>query len=118
MRVPPDLVGRRPAWHLPAALIVLTMAVLVAGISVSTDENRAVATQSNRITKLQVVFTRYPLIPGKVITAADLILQFRPIESLPEGAITRPEEIIGKVSQAIMPEGAVVTLGSFVGEKA
>lgn len=109
MRVPPELVGRRPLWHLPAAVAVLTTAVLLAGVFVNSDANHAVATQSNRISKLQIVVARNPMEPDHLITAADLSLDVRPIAGLPEGAITRPEDLIGKTLQMAVREHEVLT---------
>ncbi len=109
MRVPPELVGRRPVWHLPVAIAMLTIAILSAGIVTSSDLNHALATQSNRITKLQIVVARNSMPLGHLITAADLTLDVRPITGLPEGAITRPEELIGKLTHLPLRDHEVLT---------
>ena len=104
MRVPPEILGAKPKWQLPLVLLSLALTVIATG-ALSGVDTRAIATQSNRITKLQVVISRRAVELGSTLQAEDLGLEVRPIESLPEGVFTRLDEVVGKISGAPIPEG-------------
>lgn len=114
MRVPPDILAAKPKWQLPAVLLMLALTVFATG-ALTGSENRAIATQSNRITKLQVVVARASIDSGATLSAADIALEVRPIESLPEGVLTRVEEVLGKTSVASIPEGMPLAAWLFEG---
>jgi hypothetical protein len=50
MRVSPELIGRKPLWHLPVALLVLVLAVALGGVLPNSATNRAVATPGTAVT--------------------------------------------------------------------
>jgi hypothetical protein len=95
MRVHPDVLKPKPRWPLFVVSLLLMTTILASGM-LSFSSNRAVATQSNRITKLEVVIAKAHLLPGAVISAADIGLEVRPIESVPEGVFLKREDVIGK----------------------
>ncbi len=95
MRVPPETISGPSQWHLPAAMLLLAFTVLAAGFFGGLD-GRAIATQSNRITKLQVVVAKRPIDAGSVVEPEDLTLEVRPIESLPEGVFTTFASALGE----------------------
>ena len=108
MRVPPETISGSPQWHLPAAMLLLAFVVLVAGFFSGFD-GRAIATQSNRITKLQVVVTKHAIEAGALLSKDDLTLDVRPIESLPEDVLTITAPAIGLKAAVHIHEGTALT---------
>ena len=95
MRIHPDVLNPKPKWQFPAVLVLLASTVFASAIF-SGGNTRAIATQSNKITKLQVVVAKSVLKVGEAIDRESLRLEVRPIESLPEGVFTKFEDVVGK----------------------
>ncbi|MFN8390970.1 MAG: SAF domain-containing protein [Bdellovibrionota bacterium] len=107
MRVHPDLLGSKPKWQLPAVLGLLASTIFVSGL-LSDGNSRAVATQSNRISTLEVVTVRNSLVAGQIIQPDDVMLEIRPIETVPEGAFTKVEDLIGKRAGVPLRAGSLI----------
>lgn len=115
MRIHPDVLSGKRKWQFPAALFLLALTVFAFGFF-SVKDNRAVATQSNQITKLQIVVLKTNLQAGHELLKEDLGLEVRSIESIPEGALTQVEEGIGKYLAGNVHAGTVIAAAMLRGE--
>lgn len=106
MRVPPEVLSGAPKWQFPAAML-LAFCIIVAGVFSGID-TRAVATQSNRVTKVQVVVAARKIWTGERFDATNIVLEVRPIESLPEGVFNTLPNVVGKRAGVEIAKGTPV----------
>src|SRR5262249_41665756 len=104
MRVPPEVLSAPKKWHLPVVTLLLAVSIIAVGIFSGLDTS-ALVTQSNRVTKAQVVVASQSLMPGEIFESANVHLEVLPVEQMPEGAVTAISQIVGKRAGAQIPEG-------------
>jgi pilus assembly protein CpaB len=86
-RRPLHALGRAASWHRRKLAVLAAVAAVLTGISAAAPEGPAMIT---------VVKARSQLPGGRVVSAADLVLDRVAASDIPEGALTDPEALIGK----------------------
>ncbi len=99
-------------WQLMLAASLLVAAVLAwAGI----DSKGVKASETNPVTfsKQQVVIVHRELAPDRLVAAADIRVEFRPVGSVPTDSLGDPQLIIGKRPVAHLAVGMPLTVALF-----
>ena len=108
MRVPPEVLSGATRWQFPVTTLLLAMTVIVTGL-VSGFDPTAVATQSNKLSKRQVIVARRTMNVGDLIEQKDLALSVLPVENVPDEAFTSVADATGWRAGAYIPEGMPIS---------
>jgi pilus assembly protein CpaB len=99
-RRPLHALGRAASWHRRKLAVLAAVAAVLTGISAAAPEGPAMIT---------VVKARSQLPGGRVVSAADLVLDRVAASDIPEGALTDPEALIGKTLAEPVAENQILT---------
>lgn len=110
MRVPPEVLSGSTHWQFPLTTLLLAMTVIVTGL-VSGFDPTAGATQSNKVSKRQVIVARRTMNVGDLIEQKDLTLSVLPVESVPVEAFTSVVDATGWRAGTYIPEGMPLSAG-------
>jgi len=104
MRVPPEVISGSVRWQFPLTTLLLSLTVVVGGL-VSGFDPTALAIQSNKVSKLQVIVANRNLEVGEMIEKQDLSLTLLPVERVPAETFTSTEEVVGNKVGTHVPPG-------------
>lgn len=109
MRVHPGSISSHSRWQIPAALVVLSIILLI--VLFRGPRESVVAIQSAPTEKrLDVVVARTKIEVGQPLKNADLVIEQRPITTLSSDVISNLDSVRGKVAAGPIPAGYPLAL--------
>jgi pilus assembly protein CpaB len=98
--------------------LLIGLALALGGLAASDVGRREAAVRAQRAPRVAVVVAGRDLPPGRRLATADLALRRIPARYAPVGAVSVPEEVLGRRPLAAVPRGAYLGAGQLEDESA